>query len=314
MSVFSEASLISRQNLYKTYVHCDDVKLERSEQLKLMVISILDEHKGWSGAQVYRYLCELGVKIGKGRFYKMIKDGNLTMSARRKSWKRSHKPKKPAKNNIINQTFHKVFEVLFTDYTEINTLEGKIQLLLVEDLVSRYVTSYKISDTCSSGPVVEALKESMELKASLGLKYKTILHSDRGSEFVNHAVENLSHECNFQLSNTGRIRCFENPFMASLNRTLKHSFGLRVKFSTKAEAEEAIKDAVFRYNHKHKHSSIGKLVPRSALMSYTGKKRAKPEVKSGSYRPSGRGARTYCKSLSVKVKKINLDKTKKSKK
>jgi len=308
MTLLSEASLISRQNMYKTYVNCDESKLQAAERVKDEIIAILDEHKGWSGAMIHKELTARGIKIGRDKFYRIINRYKLTLNSKKKVWRKRHRPVKPAKNLIINHTFHRVFEVLFSDYTEIETEEGKLQLLLLEDLVSRYITSYRISNTCTAAPVVEALEESMSLKSSLGLRYSTIFHTDRGSEFVNHAVKNLAIKHDLKISNTGKYHCYENPYMESLNRTLKHSLGLRVKFPTKEAAEEQIANAIKQYNYEHQHSSIGKRVPYSILTSYTGKNRGKPEVFQCAEATLGRGGRTYTKSLIVKVKKIGLDK------
>jgi len=308
MTLFSEAGLISRQNLYKTYINCDQTKLDRTERIKDEIIAIQEEHKGWSGARIHKELATRGIKVGRDKFYGIVNRNKLTLNAKRKRWRRQHPVMKPAGNLIINHTYHRVLEVLFGDYTEIQTDEGKLELLLIEDLVSRYVTAYRISNTCTAAPVVEALEESMSLKKSLGLRYSTIFHTDRGSEFVNHAVQNVARKHGLKLSNTGKYHCYENAFMESLNRTLKHSLGLRVKFRTKAEAIEQIEKAIKQYNYAHHHSSIGKRVPYSVLKGYTGKNRGNPEVSEGSCTPPGRGARTFSKSLIVKIKKIGLDK------
>jgi len=308
MTLFSEAGLLSRQNLYKTYVNCDESKLQRTEHIKDEIIAILDEQKGWSGAMVHRELTARGIKVGRDKFYSIISRYKLTLNSKKKAWRKRNRVAKPAKNLIINHTFHRVFEVLFSDYTEIETDEGKLQLLLLEDLVSRYITSFRISNTCTAAPVVEALEESLSLKRSLGLRYSTVFHTDRGSEFVNHAVNNMAKKHDLRISNTGKYHCYENPYMESLNRTLKHSLGLRVKFPTKEEAIEQIEKAIKQYNFAHHHSSIGKRVPYSVLTGYTGKNRGNPEVSKGSGTPPGRGARTFSKSLIVKVKKIGLDK------
>jgi transposase InsO family protein len=248
-------------------------------------------------------------QIGRDKFYALVKRHKLTINSQKRAWRRSHKLKTPAKNLIMNRTFHRVFEVLFSDYTEIVTAEGKLELLLVEDLVSRYITSYRISDTCTAAPVIEALEESLALKSSLKLRYQTIFHTDKGSEFVNHAVKRAAEANNVLLSNTGRNHCYENAFIESLNRTLKHSMGLRVRFASKSEARAEISKAIFTYNTMHNHSKLGKRTPYSVLMSYTGKKRGNPGGKSSSCPPPGRGARIYSKSLITKIKKIGLDKS-----
>ena len=257
-----------------------------------------------------RRLLQSGISIGRDSFYKIVSRYNLTRNSKRKAWKKSHPKSKPAKNLVIAKTFRRVFEVLFADYTEIETEEGKVMLLLIEDLFSRYICSYRICNTCKADPVVEALEESMALKKSLNIRYKTIFHTDKGTEFVNRKVKALSELHNIELSNTGIFHCYENAFMESLNRTLKHSFGLINKYKTREEALGAIKVAINGYNQTHRHSSLGKRVPYCVLMSYTGVKRGTPEVKSGSCPPPGRGARTYCKSLIVKIMQIKLDKSK----
>jgi putative transposase len=300
--------MISRQNLYKTYLHCDEEKLQRNDRIRDQITSILEKRRGLSGTQVRKELLAMGVKVGRDKFYQIINRYKLTFNSRKKAWKRQHYKSKAASNLILNHTFRRVFEVLFADYTEISTNEGKLQLLLVEDLVSRYVTAYRVSNTSTSAPVVEALQESLALKASLKLRYKTIFHTDRGSEFVNHAIKTLAASNNVEISNTGKNHCYENAYMESLNKTLKYCLGLRDKFNTKEEAYQNIDAAINRYNNEHHHSRIGKRVPYSVLIGYTGKKPGKPEGKRGSCPSPGRGARTYSKSLVVKIKKFGLDK------
>ena len=300
--------MISRQNLYKTYLHCNEEKLKYRDNVRYEIVSILEERRGLSGTQVRKELLSRGYQIGRDNFYQIVNRYRLTMNSRKKAWRRQHYRGKAASNMVINRTFRRVFEVLFADYTEIDTREGKLQLLLIEDLVSRFITAFRVSNTCTSAPVVDALLESLALKASLKLSYKTIFHTDRGSEFVNHALKNVATSHNIQISNTGSNHCYENAFMESLNKTLKHCLGLRVQFATKEEAIQNIEASINKYNYEHQHSSLGKRVPYSVLISYTGKKPANPDGKSGSCPPPGRGARTYSKALSVKIKKIGLDK------
>jgi putative transposase len=310
MSLFCEANLINRQNLYKTYLHCDEQKLQRKDEIKESVLGILEERPGLSGVQVRKELLQKGITIGRDIFYSILNRYKLTLNSRKKAWRKRRIISKPAHNLIINHTYHRVFEVMFSDYTEIETAEGKLQLLLVEDLVSRYITAYRISNSCTSAPVVEAFKESLALKTSLGLRYQTIFHTDRGTEFVNNAIKNIAASNQVLISNTGKNHCYENAFNESLNRTLKHSLGLRIKFSSKEEAYVSIDKAINHYNYAHIHSKLGKRTPYSVLIGYTGKNRGNPGGKSGSCPPPGRGARTFSKSLIVKVKKIGLDKKK----
>lgn len=95
--------------------------------------------------------------------------------------------------------------------------------------------------------------------------------------------------------------------MESLNKTLKYTLGLRVKYTTKEEAILDIEGKIEQYNKAHKHGSLGKRVPYCVLMHYTAVKSRDPEGKPGPCRPASRAARTFSKLLAVKIKKINLD-------
>lgn len=314
ITVFSRALGQTRQNVYKTYFKQGPGKTEVRQKQMQAVKEMAAKHPGLPGTSIFHKLLEQGFKIGRDRFYALVNEGHLTMNSRRKQWKKRSYIIKPASNLVENKTFNRVYEVLFADYTEINTMEGKIQLLLIEDLVSRYITSSKYSPTCSSLPVIEALEESIQLKKSLGLKYKTILHTDKGTEFVNYAVQQFSQDNNLILSNTGLFGCHENPFMESTNKTLKHHLGLRIQFPTKEDAYNHIRNAIDNYNNERIHHSIGKRIPYNVLMSYTGKKPKKPDGFCRKYPLPGKGIRMYSKALSVKVKKIKIDSLTKTKK
>ena len=314
MSLMSENLCMSRQNLYKTYVHRDLSKEIEEHRHQQSIEDVLVANKGLSGSQVRRELEAGGVHISRDGFYRLVNRNKYTLNSRSRAWKSKPYKLQAAANLIKNKTFRRVYEVLFADYTEIKTDEGPVQLLMVEDLISRYITSFRICDTCKSWPVVEALEESMALKSALNLRYQTIFHTDRGSEFVNHAVRNIAFKHDILLSNTGNNHCYDNPYMESLNKTLKYTLGLRVNYTTKEEASLDIAGKIEHYNQAHKHGSLGKRVPYCVLMHYTAVKSRNPEGKRGSCRPAGRAERTFSKSLAVKIKKINLDKSKRPQK
>ena len=307
MSLFCEAVLINRQNLYKTYMNDTNGTMRKKDALKGSLISLSADNEALSGSQLRQFIQSKGVNIGRDAFYKLVKELHLTLNSRKKAWKKQHNSRLPVKNLIMNHTYHRVFEVLFSDYTQIATCEGKLELLLIEDLVSRAIVSYRISNTCTSAPVIEALEESLALKAFFKLRYRTIFHSDKGSEFVNHALRKVAQENNVLVSNTGKGHCYENAFLESLNRTLKHSLGLRKKFKTKREATVTINSVITFYNNEHRHSNIGKRTPYSVLMSYTGKKSKIPDGKERVATTSTKVPRIYSNSLAVKIKPIHIN-------
>ncbi len=177
-------------------------------------------------------------------------------------------------------------------------------------MIRRILCALLLKSICIYDTISRLTRSCLALKSSLNLRYQTIFHTDKGSEFVNHALKRSAAVNNVLVSNTGKFHCYENAFMESLNRTLKHSQGLRTKFSTKSEAVAEISKAIYSYNTLHQHSKLGKRTPYTVLMSYTGKKSETTGGKSAFCTTSGKVARIYSKSLIVKIKRIGTVKPK----
>ena len=87
-ALFCESNQLSRQNFYKTYLHCDEEKLQRKDRARDAVISILEERRGLSGTQVRKELLERGISIGRDNFYQIINRYKLTLNSRKKAWRK----------------------------------------------------------------------------------------------------------------------------------------------------------------------------------------------------------------------------------
>lgn len=78
--------MMSRQNLYKTYLHCDEEKLLRKDRVRDQVISMLDERPGLYGTQVRKELAARGIVIGRDSLYQIVNRYKLTLNSRKKAW------------------------------------------------------------------------------------------------------------------------------------------------------------------------------------------------------------------------------------
>lgn len=108
-------------------------------------------------------------------------------------------------------------QVWATDITYVRLKEGFVYLAAIIDLHSRYVLSWRLSNTLDSHFCIEALKEAI---AKYGKP--DIFNSDQGCQFTGEDFTKilLSHEVKISMDSKGRA--LDNIFVERLWRTVKY--------------------------------------------------------------------------------------------
>lgn len=152
-------------------------------------------------------------------------------------------------------TIAKVNHVWSTDITYIPMQKGFLYLVAIMDWNSRYVLSWRISNTLEANFCVEALQEAL-LKAK-----PEIFNTDQGSQFTgNDFIECLeSHK--IQISMDGKGRCLDNVFVERLWRTVKYEYVYLNSIKDGKELWHGL-DNYFRfYNEQRFHQSLDYQTP-----------------------------------------------------
>ena len=149
-------------------------------------------------------------------------------------------------------------QALVSDITYIRTDEGFMYLSLVMDAYSRAVVGYYCSDNLEGEGTLRSL--SMALRG-LPADSKTIHHSDRGSQYCNHAYVNKLQRKGVRVSMTEENHCYENSQAERLNGILKQEYGLGGCFRSKCDVGRAVREAVTLYNYRRPHQSLGYRCP-----------------------------------------------------
>jgi hypothetical protein len=114
--------------------------------------------------------------------------------------------RRPAAPDLVRRTFTAVApEVLWCgDVTEIDTAEGKLYLATVEDLYSRRLLGYAMSEHHDAALTVASLRMAVATRG--GDVDGVIFHSDRGSEYTaaRHQAECARHGV---VQSMGRVGC-----------------------------------------------------------------------------------------------------------
>lgn len=152
-------------------------------------------------------------------------------------------------------TIDKLNQVWSTDITYIRLAKGFIYLVAVMDWHSRYVLSWRISNSLDVSFCLEALEESFQYGQP------DIFNTDQGSQFTSAAFTNALLERKIDISQDGKGRALDNIFIERLWRSLKYEEVYLKSYGSVAEAVEGIGNYFELYNYKRPHQSLGYLTP-----------------------------------------------------
>ena len=155
-----------------------------------------------------------------------------------------------------------------SDITYIWTAEGWLYLTTVEDMWSRRIVGYAITDHLRATAVIDALTMALGRREVIG---GLTFHSDRGKQYADHRVRLIlaAHGMRRSMSSTGN--CYDNAMAESFFATFKKGHVFWERFLTREEARRRIFEylEVF-YNRVRRHSSLGYKSP-VAFELYHGK-------------------------------------------
>jgi len=145
------------------------------------------------------------------------------------------------------------------DLTEIPTDEGKLYLAIVEDLASRRLPGFAMSDHHDSAVAKAALCMAAAVRG--GDVVGVVFHSDKGGEYVGELFAGACRTLGVTQS-MGRVgSALDNAAAESWNSTLEHELLSRRHFATKDQARREVARFIDAYNHRRRHSSCEMLPP-----------------------------------------------------
>jgi putative transposase len=149
-------------------------------------------------------------------------------------------------------------EVLVADITYIQVAEGFAYLFLVTDAYSRMIVGYHLAKTLAHEGAVIALKTALKF---IPEPQGVIHHSDRGIQYCCHNFLEEARRYGFRPSMTDADHCAQNALAESMNGILKGEFLLDHQFPSFRQAQLALDDAIFTYNHLRGHGSLNGKTP-----------------------------------------------------
>ena len=155
-------------------------------------------------------------------------------------------------------------QVWASDITYVPLRHGFLYLVAVMDWYSRYVLSWRLSNTLTGSFCAEALDESLLHAAP------EIFNSDQGSQFTAAAFTSRLESHGVAISMDGRGRAIDNVFIERLWRSVKYEEVYLRDYTDGWQAEASLA-AYFRfYNHERIHQSLGYRTPADVYAERTG--------------------------------------------
>ena len=141
-------------------------------------------------------------------------------------------------------------QVWAADITYLPMARGFLYLVAVMDWHSRYVVSWRLSNTLEAGFCIEALSEAMDRGRP------EVFNTDQGSQFTSQEFTQVLQDHGVKISMDGKGRYADNIFVERLWRTVKYEEVYLKAYANSSEARREL-GAYFRfYNDQRPHQAL----------------------------------------------------------
>lgn len=219
-----------------------------AEKLLLLLASTLQEHN---------------IKYGRDKFFNLLGEHGLLVRRRKRG------PKTTNSNHFYRKYPNLIRDIELvssgrlwvSDITYLRTEKGFVYLSLVTDAYSKKIVGWSLWPDLTSEGALNALKMAV---FGEGVKRNLIHHSDRGIQYCCNDYVNYLKGAKINISMTENGDPYENAVAERVNGILKGEYSLQDTFADYHAALEAIKLAVYKYNHKRPHRSVDMMFPTDA--------------------------------------------------
>ena len=164
---------------------------------------------------------------------------------------------RPVAENLVDRKFEpgSADRAWTADITYVPTREGWLYLAAVEDLHTRRIVGWSMSERIDSRLVVDALEMAIAQRPpEAGL----VAHSDRGSQYASEHYQRILAGHGIACSMSRRGNCWDNAPMESFFASLKKELIHHEDYATREEARASIFEYIeVFYNRIRRHSSLG---------------------------------------------------------
>ncbi len=156
---------------------------------------------------------------------------------------------------LRNVAIERVNQVWSTDITYIPLPRGFMYLTAVLDWHSRFVLSWRLSNTLEVAFCLEALDEALRYGCP------EVFNTDQGVQFTSASYTARLEDAGAKVSMDGKGRCLDNVFVERLWRTVKYEEIYIWRHETVPMLHEGLEKYFGYYNWERRHQSLADRTP-----------------------------------------------------
>ena len=210
----------------------------------------------------YDELVERGYKIGEDRVRKLMEHMGLRVFYPKKKTSNPNNQHKIYPYLLKDMNIDKPCLVWCADITYIRLSDGFCYLMTIMDWYSRYVLSWRLSNTLEDHFCIAALEDALRL-----FPHPQIFNTDQGSQFTGKAFTQVLISNTIQISMDGVGRWADNVIIERFFRSIKWEDIYLNDYDSVKNVRLGIANYILFYNTVRKHSSLNKQTPYNVFIS-----------------------------------------------
>ena len=217
----------------------------------------------FAGSRMLRDLLKLeGFEIGRKHVGTLMRKMGIEAIYRKANTSRRNQAHRIYPYLLRSLTIDRPNQVWAMDTTYIPMQRGFVYLSAVLDWATRRVLAWRLSNTLTAEPCVEALEEAI-------LKYgpPEIMNTDQGSQFTSSAFISVLEQNGVAISMDGKGCWRDNVFVERLWKSVKYEEVYLHGYDTVSIARQALNRYFDFYNRRRPHSTLDGKTPDTAYFN-----------------------------------------------
>lgn len=224
------------------------------------------EHPFYGVRRMTEVIRKSGTMVNHKRIARLMRQMGIVAIHPKRNLSKANQEHKKYPYLLKDLAIVKPDQVWCSDITYIPMQRGFLYLVAVMDWFSRYVLSWRLSNTLSTDFCIEALNQAF------GVSSPEIFNTDQGCQFTSSAFTGRLESAGIAISMDGKGRAFDNIFIERFWRSLKYEEVYLREYQTVIEAKTRIDTYINFYNRQRPHQSLEYLTPENLYLKEGGGK------------------------------------------
>ncbi len=238
-------------------MHTDDSKVQsKIEELYL-------QYPFYGYRRITKSIQRDGILVNHKKVQRLMKEMNIKAVYPKINLSKPNKAHKKYPYLLKGINISRINQVWGADITYINLSSGRMYLVIVVDMYSRKILSWKVSNTLDRFFCIEALQEAISKYG-----YPEIFNTDQGSQFTSNEFTEILNSNQINISMNGKGRALDNIFVERTFRSVKYEEIYLNEYENMRKCRNALEYYFNFFNNKRLHQSLKYKTPNEVYFEY----------------------------------------------